>query len=82
MLINVFLIIELREIGDLNQLNKMVDVENKSNMKYLIIKWCGKEYKIEWSENDTISTLKSEIHRQTGVRPDRQKLLNLKLKGN
>ncbi|KAF2893200.1 hypothetical protein ILUMI_12972 [Ignelater luminosus] len=47
----------------------------------IIIKWSGKEYDIELTENDTVGNLKSAIQKQTGVRPDRQKLLNLKFKG-
>lgn len=47
----------------------------------LIVKWSGKEYEIELTENDTIAELKTAIEKQTGVKPERQKLLNLKLKG-
>lgn len=52
------------------------------NLIKLIIKWSGKEYEIELTENDTVGDLKNVIQKQTGVRPDRQKLLNLKYKGN
>lgn len=48
----------------------------------LIVKWSGKEYEIEsLSENDIVATLKDAIFKKTGVRPERQKLLNLKHKG-
>ncbi|KAF5298155.1 hypothetical protein FQA39_LY02579 [Lamprigera yunnana] len=47
----------------------------------LVIKWSGKEYELELTENETVRDLKNTIHRKTGVRPDRQKLLNLKFKG-
>ncbi|KAJ8868719.1 hypothetical protein PR048_030258 [Dryococelus australis] len=48
----------------------------------VIVKWSGKEYKISsLSENDSVYTLKNAIHKETCVRPERQKLLNLKLKG-
>ncbi|XP_015597136.1 ubiquitin-like domain-containing CTD phosphatase 1 [Cephus cinctus] len=48
----------------------------------IIVKWSGKEYHIiDLMENDTVSILKDRIHKETGVRPDRQKLLNLKFKG-
>lgn len=47
----------------------------------IIVKWSGKEYEITITENDTIADLKQAIEKATGVRPDRQKLLNLKLKG-
>uniref|UniRef100_A0A182IJ68 Ubiquitin-like domain-containing protein n=1 Tax=Anopheles atroparvus TaxID=41427 RepID=A0A182IJ68_ANOAO len=48
----------------------------------LIIKWSGKEYPIEdLTEHDTVAVLKHEICKKTQVRPERQKLLNLKHKG-
>lgn len=47
----------------------------------IILKWSGKEYEIELNESDNVMDLKKEIEKQTGVRPKRQKLLNLKLKG-
>lgn len=48
----------------------------------IIVKWSGKEYEIAITENDTVTDLKQAIQKATGVRPDRQKLLNLKLKGS
>jgi ubiquitin-like domain-containing CTD phosphatase 1 len=45
------------------------------------VKWSGKEYEIELTENETVADLKNAIEKETGVRPERQKLLNLKLKG-
>lgn len=57
-------------------------VYNMENEVKIVVKWSGKEYEIcNLSESDSISTLKSAIHKETGVRPERQKLLNLKLKG-
>ncbi|KAJ8920209.1 hypothetical protein NQ315_011870 [Exocentrus adspersus] len=47
----------------------------------IALKWSGKEYEIELNEADNVLDLKKEIEKQTGVRPERQKLLNLKLKG-
>lgn len=48
----------------------------------LVVKWNGKEFDLDnLSENDSVVTLKDAIYKQTGVRPQRQKLLNLKLKG-
>lgn len=47
----------------------------------LTIKWSGKEYEVYISENDTVADLKREILYKTAVRPERQKLLNLRLKG-
>ncbi|KAG5888578.1 hypothetical protein JTB14_029875 [Gonioctena quinquepunctata] len=47
----------------------------------IVLKWNGKEFNLESSEEDSVSDLKKEIEKQTGVRPERQKLLNLKHKG-
>lgn len=56
---------------------------NNDNEYKIIVKWSGKEYEIvEVTENDTVGALKNSIQKQTGVRPERQKLLNLKYKGN
>ncbi|XP_046422125.1 ubiquitin-like domain-containing CTD phosphatase 1 [Neodiprion virginianus] len=53
-----------------------------ANEVRMIVKWCGKEYEIcNITENDTVSTLKDIVHKETGVRPERQKLLNLRFKG-
>ncbi|KAK4323488.1 hypothetical protein Pmani_005803 [Petrolisthes manimaculis] len=51
-------------------------------MKAITVKWNGKEYEIEVDEDMmTVRDFKETIERQTGVKPPRQKLLNLKLKG-
>lgn len=47
----------------------------------ITVKWSGKEYEVEIDESSTVGDLKFMIHKETGVRSDRQKLLNLKLKG-
>lgn len=47
----------------------------------LVVKWSGKEYEVTVSESDSVADLKREISYKTAVRPERQKLLNLKLKG-
>ncbi|CAH1783004.1 unnamed protein product [Owenia fusiformis] len=48
----------------------------------VIVKWSGTEYKIEdTSSTDTVLDLKHAIRKQTGVLPERQKLLGLKYKG-
>ena len=48
----------------------------------LMVKWAGKEYSVEEIEpTDTVMDLKVKIMEKTGVRPERQKLLNLKVKG-
>lgn len=49
----------------------------------LIIKWGGQEYTItSLSEEDTVLDLKQSLKGLTGVLPERQKLLGLKMKGN
>lgn len=62
-----------------------IDVITKGMMENelrIVVKWSGKEYDIlDIQEDDTVLTLKERIHRETGVRPERQKLLNLKFKG-
>lgn len=51
-------------------------------MSSLIVKWAGKEYEVSSTEaEDTVFSLKAKIMELTGVRPERQKLLNLKYKG-
>ena len=48
----------------------------------VIIKWGGQEYSISsLSEEDTVMDLKQSIKSLTGVLPERQKLLGLKVKG-
>lgn len=48
----------------------------------VIIKWGGQEYTIRTlSEEDTVMDLKQSIKSLTGVLPERQKLLGLKVKG-
>lgn len=48
----------------------------------IVVKWSGEEYKVSGlSGAQCVKDLKSEIQRQTGVFPERQKLLGLKYKG-
>ena len=48
----------------------------------ITVKWSGKEMKITGlGDTDTVKSLKDAIHKETGVRPERQKLLGLKYKG-
>ena len=52
-------------------------------MAEITVKWSGKEYKISCMKDDSkVIDLKNEIKNETGVLPDRQKLLGLKFKGN
>jgi len=49
----------------------------------IIIKWSGKDYSITGLENTTtVLQLKNLIYEETGVLPERQKLLGLKCSGN
>ena len=48
----------------------------------VVVKWAGKEYNVENIDpGESVMDLKVKIMNQTGVRPERQKLLNLKVKG-
>ncbi|CAG9831578.1 unnamed protein product [Diabrotica balteata] len=47
----------------------------------IVLKWNGKEFNLESSEDDTVSDLKKTIENVTSVKCERQKLLNLKYKG-
>ncbi len=47
----------------------------------VVVKWSGTEYDIEVLEDETVLHLKQKIFVTTQVRPDRQKLLNLKHNG-
>ena len=47
----------------------------------LIVKWSGKEYGIAIDDNMTVSSFKDAIESQTGVKPSRQKIMNLKHMG-
>ncbi|XP_007889601.1 ubiquitin-like domain-containing CTD phosphatase 1 isoform X2 [Callorhinchus milii] len=48
----------------------------------IIIKWSGQEYPVtKLTEEDTVLDLKETIKTLTGVLPERQKLLGLKIKG-
>ena len=48
----------------------------------MIVKWSGREYNIENIEpGESVKDLKRKIMDHTRVRPERQKLLNLKCKG-
>lgn len=48
----------------------------------LSVKWNGKEFDIpEFASSDSVAMLKVAIENATGVRPERQKLLNIKFQG-
>lgn len=48
----------------------------------LVIKWNGNDYDVKSLNIDSdVKTLKEEIFKCTGVRPERQKLINLRVSG-
>ena len=51
-------------------------------MEEITVKWNGNDFKIEqFSKLETVLDLKEKLKSLTGVLPERQKLLGLKLKG-
>jgi hypothetical protein len=50
-------------------------------MNSFVVKWSAKEYTIIIDKDRTVLCLKKAIEVQTGVKVERQKLLNLKYKG-
>lgn len=56
--------------------------QSASSLLDLIIKWNGNDYDVKNLNTDSdVKTLKEEIFKRTGVRPERQKLINLRLSG-
>lgn len=48
----------------------------------IVIKWNGNDYDVKNLNLDSdVKSLKEEIFKCTGVRPERQKLINLRLSG-
>lgn len=48
----------------------------------IVIKWNGNDYDVKnLNTNSDVKTLKEEIFKCTGVRPERQKLTNLRISG-
>lgn len=61
---------------------EMASEESPTNQANVIVKWSGKEYTIKDISNDaTVAQLKERVFKETGVKPERQKLLGLKCKG-
>lgn len=55
---------------------------SQSASPLVTVKWAGKEYPLtEITGEDTVRMLRIEICKQTEVRPERQKLINLKFEG-
>ncbi|KAL7638221.1 UNVERIFIED_CONTAM: hypothetical protein RMT77_010785 [Armadillidium vulgare] len=51
------------------------------SMPNVTVKWSGKEFEIEVKDDMTVSSFKDSIEAHTGVKPERQKILNLKHMG-
>lgn len=61
------------------QINK---IKMAAPLVKLVVKWSGNEYEIsDLISTNTVKDLKNVIKLKTGVLPERQKLLGLKLKG-
>ena len=60
----------------------MDDQSNKTGIiQKLIVKWSSSEYEIDCLDpENTISDIKDCIQSKTGVKPERQKLMGLKMK--
>lgn len=68
----------------LDTLAKNMECEEQSPTSSLdiVIKWNGNDYDVKnLNTNSDVKTLKEEIFKCTGVRPERQKLTNLRISG-
>lgn len=68
----------------LDSLGKDMECEEQSSDRFLdiVIKWNGNDYDLKnLNINSDVKTLKEEIFKCTGVRPERQKLINLRISG-
>ncbi|CAH1736443.1 hypothetical protein AGLY_005045 [Aphis glycines] len=68
----------------LDSLAKNMECEEQSSISVLdiVIKWNGNDYDVKnLNTNSDVRTLKEEIFKCTGVRPERQKLINLRISG-
>lgn len=68
----------------LDSLGKKMECEEQSTASSLdiVIKWNGNDYDVKnLNTNSDVKTLKEEIFKCTGVRPERQKLINLRISG-
>jgi len=71
--------------SSLNCLGKEMECEQQSttsNLLDMVIKWNGNDYDVKnLNTNSDVKSLKEEIFKCTGVRPERQKLINLRISG-
>lgn len=58
------------------------EVQASAGLLDLVIKWNGNDYDVKSLNTDSdVKMLKEEIFKCTGVRPERQKLINLRVSG-
>lgn len=70
--------------SSLDSLAKNMECEEQCSINLLdiVIKWNGNDYDVKnLNTNSDVRTLKEEIFKCTGVRPERQKLINLRISG-
>lgn len=70
--------------SSLDSIGKNMDCEEQSTTSLLdiVIKWNGNDYDVKnLNVKSDVKTLKEEIFKCTGVRPERQKLINLRISG-
>jgi hypothetical protein len=60
---------------------KKARIEEEEKLLKVSVKWSNAIFHFEVDPEDDVEILKHLIHRETQVRPDRQKILNLKAKG-
>lgn len=58
------------------------EVQSTIGLLDLVIKWNGNDYDVKsLNANSDVKSLKEEIFKCTGVRPERQKLINIRVSG-
>lgn len=78
---------QVKPLDTIRKISKMTEIKEVCKMTELkevsvIIKWSGREFLLnDLSDQDTVAVLRHEIFKATNVRPERQKLINLKHKG-
>eukprot|EP01135_Chromosphaera_perkinsii_P002876 Nk52_evm31s229 gene=Nk52_evmTU31s229 len=72
---------EEEEGSEIMSVDNEEEEEGESGGKEFIIKWGGKEYRFMAALDDNIGSLKEWMYAQTGVRPEKQKILGMKIGG-
>lgn len=71
------------EASNLTKNEDPTDIEEDGTLVTITIKWSSKEYPIDsLKDYDTVLQLKTRIYEETGVKPERQKLIGLKTKSS